>query len=94
MVVQVATAGATVVVRKMLESSETLVAAAPLKPYQPSQRMKTPSAPRGMEWPGMALTLTTLPFLSRTYLPMRGPRMIAPISAAMPPTMWMAQEPA
>ena len=31
------------------DSSEALVAAAPLKPYQPSQRMKTPSAPRVME---------------------------------------------
>ena len=94
MVVQVATEGAMVVVRKMLESSLTVVAAAPLKPYQPSHRMNTPSAPRGMEWPGMALTLTTLPCLSLTYLPMRGPRTAAPISAAMPPTMWIAQEPA
>ena len=93
-VVQVATEGAIVVVRKIAESSEGVVAAAPLKPYQPSQRMNTPSAPSGIEWPGIALTLTTLPPVSRTYLPMRGPRKIAPISAAMPPTMWMAQEPA
>ena len=94
MVVQVATLGAMVVVRKMALSSEGEVAAAPLKPYQPSQRMKTPRAPRGMEWPGMALTLTTLPPLSRTYLPIRGPRIAAPTRAAMPPTMWMAVEPA
>ena len=44
----VATEGATVVVRKILPSCGTLVAAAPLKPYQPSHKMKTPSAPSGM----------------------------------------------
>ena len=93
-VVQVATDGAMVVVRKMDDSSDTEVAAAPLNPYQPSHRMNTPSAPRGMEWPGIALTFVTLPSLSFTYLPMRGPRTAAPISAAMPPTMWMAQDPA
>ena len=41
----VATPGAMVVVRKIEPSSSTEVAAAPLKPYQPNQRMKTPSAP-------------------------------------------------
>ena len=41
----VAIAGAMVVVTKMDPSCSTLVAAAPLKPYQPSQRMNTPSAP-------------------------------------------------
>ena len=76
-----------VVVRKMEESSETVVAAAPLKPYHPSHRINTPRAPRGIEWPGMALTFVTLPFLSRTYLPMRGPSTAAPMRAAMPPTM-------
>ena len=40
-----AIAGAMVVVTKMDPSCSTLVAAAPLKPYQPSQRMNTPSAP-------------------------------------------------
>ena len=94
MVAQVATAGAMVVVRKIELSSDGVVAAAPLKPYQPSQRMNTPSAPSGMECPGMALIFMTFPFLSFTYFPIRGPRMMAPISAAMPPTMWMAQEPA
>ena len=49
MVVTVAAAGAMVVVINIEDSSEALVAAAPLKPYQPSQRMKTPSAPRVME---------------------------------------------
>ena len=94
MVVQVATEGAIVVVRKMEESSDGVVAAAPLKPYQPSHKMKTPSAPSGIEWPGMALILITFPSLPRTYFPMRGPSMIAPTRAAMPPTMWIAQEPA
>ena len=64
MVVQVATAGAMVVVRKMEESSEGEVAAAPLKPYQPSQRMNTPSAPSAMLCPGKALTFVTFPSLS------------------------------
>ena len=49
MVVQVATEGAMVVVRNIEESSDTDVAAAPLKPYQPSQSMNTPSAPSGIE---------------------------------------------
>ncbi len=44
-VTQVATAGAIVVVRKIEASSLGVVAAAPLKPYQPSHRMKTPKAP-------------------------------------------------
>ena len=44
-VTTVATAGARVVVTKIEASESTLVAAAPLKPYQPNQRMNTPSAP-------------------------------------------------
>ena len=94
MVTTVATAGATVVVRKMEPSSSTVWAAAPLKPYQPSHRMNTPSAPSARLWPGKALTLTTLPFSSFLNLPILGPRILAPISALRPPTMWMAQEPA
>jgi len=86
-VVTVATAGATVVVRKMEPSSSTVCAAAPLKPYQPSHRMNTPSAPNAMECPGKALTLTILPFSSLVNLPMRGPSIFAPINALMPPTM-------
>ena len=42
----------------------------------------------------MALTFVTLPFLSYENLPMRGPTMMAPTSAEMPPTMWMTVEPA
>ena len=45
MQVTVAMAGETVVVRKMEPSCSTLVAAAPLKPYQPNQRINTPRAP-------------------------------------------------
>ena len=52
--VQVATAGAMVVVRKMDARDEVSQAAAPLKPYQPNQRIKQPSAPSVMEWPGIA----------------------------------------
>jgi len=52
---------------------------APLKPNQPSQRIKTPSVASGIFDPGMGLTLPS------TYLPLRAPRMIAPISAAESP---------
>ena len=41
----VAIAGAIVVVTKIEPNCSMLVAAAPLKPYQPSHRMNTPSAP-------------------------------------------------
>ena len=44
MQVTVATEGATVVVRKTDPRVGTSVAAAPLKPYHPSQRIKTPRA--------------------------------------------------
>ena len=94
MVTQVATAGAIVVVTNIEASEEPSHAAAPLKPYQPNHRMKQPSAPRVMEWPGMALTFLTLPAPSLIYLPSRGPTMIAPISAVIPPTEWIAAEPA
>ena len=94
MQVTVAMAGETVVVRKMEPSCSTLVAAAPLKPYQPNQRMNTPRQPSGMLWPGKALTFTILPLASFSNLPMRGPSSFAPMSAERPPTMWMAQEPA
>ena len=46
---QVATAGATVVLTKITASDSIVFAAAPLKPYQPNQRMKQPIAPRVME---------------------------------------------
>ena len=94
MVVQVATDGAMVVVRKIEDNSEGEVAAAPLNPYQPSHRIKTPRAPKGMEWPGIAFIFTIFPDRSFTYLPIRGPRITAPTRAAIPPVMWIAQDPA
>ena len=45
MQVTVAIAGATVVVRNTEPSWSIDVQAAPLKPYQPNQRINTPSAP-------------------------------------------------
>ena len=89
----VATAGAIVVVPKMRASSLTSAAAAPLKPYHANHRMKQPSAPSVTEWPGIALEVM-LPSGPFVYLPIRGPRMAAPVSAESPPTMWMTQEPA
>ena len=43
----------------------------------------------GIEWPGMARGLPSL-----SYLPMRGPRMMAPMRAAQPPTLCTTVEPA
>ena len=85
--VTVATAGATVVVRKIEPKSSIVVAAAPLNPYQPNHRINTPSAPSGILCPGKAFTFITLPLASLSNLPIRGPRILAPIRAAIPPTM-------
>ena len=52
---------------------------APLKPNQPSQRMKTPSVASGIFDPGIGTTLPS------TYLPLRAPSISAPIRAAQPP---------
>ena len=41
----VATAGAIVVVKKMLANWSVVTAAAPLNPYQPNHRINTPKAP-------------------------------------------------
>src|SRR5690606_12601541 len=60
-----------------------------LNPNQPTQRMNTPRIANGMVWAGIARGLA---FAS--YLPMRGPRKIAPIRAAMPPVMWTMPDPA
>ena len=60
-----------------------------LKPNQPMNRMMAPSTTNGMLWPGMAWS-----FLSGPYLPMRGPRMMAPIRAAQPPVAWTMVDPA
>ena len=90
----VATAGATVVVKKIDPSVGTSVAAAPLNPYQPSQRINTPRQPIGRLCPGNAFTFSTLPSLPFTNLPIRGPRIAAPINAQIPPTIWIQLEPA
>ena len=60
-----------------------------LKPNQPSQRTNRPMTARDMLWPGIAWGLP-----SRPYLPIRGPRMTAPASAAQPPREWTAVSPA
>ena len=61
----------------------------PLNPNQPSHRMKVPRVASGRLAPGMGLTRPSGP-----YLPFRAPRMIAPVSAAQPPTEWTTVEPA
>src|SRR5690606_41276892 len=61
----------------------------PLKPNQPSQRMKAPSVASGRLAPGIGLTRPSGP-----YLPLRAPRMIAPVSAAQPPVECTRVEPA
>ena len=85
--VTVATAAARFVVTKIfpaltMASPSMLTVDAPLKPNQQNQRMNTPSAPTVRLWPGIALDLPDL-----EYFPIRGPRMMAPISAATPPTI-------
>ena len=85
--ITVATAGAIVVVTKTEPSCSTEVHAAPLNPYQPSHRINTPRAPIGRLCPGNACTFVILPLLSFVNLPMRGPRIAAPINALIPPTI-------
>src|SRR6267142_1571391 len=60
-----------------------------LKPNHPKARMKQPSTPIGMLWPGIGFAEPSL-----LYLPMRGPRTMAPASAVTPPTMCTTEEPA
>ena len=92
--VTVATAAARFVVTKILPaltiaSPSILTVEAPLNPNQQNQRINTPSAPMVRLCPGIALDLPSL-----EYLPIRGPRTMAPIRAATPPTICTAQEPA
>ena len=56
--------------------------------------MNTPSAPIGMLCPGKALTFVIFPSLFFVNLPIRGPNILAPMIAEIPPTMWIAHEPA
>ena len=60
-----------------------------LKPNQPNARMNVPSTAIGMLWPGIGCALP-----SGAYLPMRGPIILAPTSAATPPVMWTTELPA
>ena len=87
MVTTVATAGAMVVVTNTDPSCSKEVQAAPLNPYQPSQRMNTPRAPIGRLCPGNAFTFVISPFSFFTNLPIRAPRNFAPINAEIPPTI-------
>ena len=61
MATTVATEGAMVVATKTEPISSMEVAAAPLKPYQPSQRINTPRHPIGRLCPGNAFTFVILP---------------------------------
>ena len=94
MATTVATEGAMVVATNTEPISSMEVAAAPLKPYQPSQRINTPRHPIGRLCPGNAFTFVILPLLSFTNLPIRGPTIAAPIKAQIPPTIWIQLEPA
>ena len=90
----VATAGAIVVAIKIEASCDPVVAAAPLNPYHPNQRMKHPSAPITILCPGNACTFVTFPSLFLVNLPILAPSIAAPIKAVVPPTIWIAHDPA
>ena len=87
MTVTVATAAARLVVTNIFPA-ETMASPsidtveAPLNPNQQNQRIKTPKAPTVRLWPGIAFDLPLF-----EYLPIRGPRILAPTRAAIPPTI-------
>ena len=89
--VSVAAAAAMLVVTAIsaMATGSTPIVLPGLKPNQPNQRIKQPMVAAVMLWPGMALTLPSVP-----YLPMRGPRMMTPARAAQPPIEWTCVEPA
>ena len=60
-----------------------------LKPNQPKARISVPITTNEMLWAGMALDEPSL-----LNLPIRGPSIIAPASAAIPPVMCTTLEPA
>ncbi len=60
-----------------------------LKPNQPKARMNVPRMARIWLWPRIVLAEPSL-----LYLPMRGPRTIAPARAHQPPTEWTTPDPA
>ena len=57
-----------------------------INPYHPNHKIKHPKAPSVNEFPGIALDFT-LPSFVLLYFPIRGPTIIAPIKAAVPPTI-------
>ena len=61
----------------------------PLNPNQPNHKIKVPKVANGKFEPGIGLTLPSEP-----YLPFLAPRIIAPVSAAQPPTPCTIDEPA
>ena len=74
--VHVATAGATVVVAKIVANCRPFVAAAPLNPYHPNHKMKHPNAPIVKLCPGIPRGLPSL-----SNFPILGPNIQAPIKA-------------
>ena len=83
-------AAASVVVTAMSPIARSAASSEPgLKPYQPTSRTKVPSTTNGIEWPWM-----TRGFPSAPNRPMRGPRAIAPMSAATPPVACTIVDPA
>ena len=61
----------------------------PLKPNQPSHKMKVPRVASGRDEPGSACGLPSGP-----NRPLRAPRIMAPVNAAHPPTECTRVEPA
>ena len=61
----------------------------PLKPNQPIHSINVPKVASARFEPGIGVTLPSL-----AYLPIRGPKIMAPISAAHPPTECTTVEPA
>ena len=83
-------AAARLVLTKIMAMSLLAAVVEPgLNPNQPSQRINTPRAARGKLWPKIGLILPSL-----VYLPIRGPRTMAPARAAQPPTECTTVEPA
>ena len=90
--VSTATMAEVLVVMRICTISEgfwKLIVEPGLKPNQPSHRTKSPMTASDMLCPGMARGLPSLP-----YFPMRGPKIIAPASAAQPPTECTTVSPA
>ena len=61
----------------------------PLKPNQPIHNINVPKVAIAKLEPGIGVTLPSL-----AYLPIRGPKIMAPIRAAHPPTECTTVEPA